>query len=62
MLIKAPNPKSAEDRAALQIIDRAIDNLAQHIGELRGDPSRDQVYTRTAEARAALHEPAQTYP
>jgi hypothetical protein len=52
---QAPTPKSFEDRAAtnraddrtaVQIIDAALDVLAQNIGAMRGDPSREEVLAR----------------
>ncbi len=54
---------TTETREALHKLDAALDFVEAFVSEIRGDPIRSQVYTRTVEARAAqLHEPAALRP
>jgi hypothetical protein len=52
-----------EAREAIRKVDAALDFVESFVAEIKGDPDRTAVYTRTVEARAAQpHEEPALYP
>ncbi len=49
-----------EAREAIRKLDSALDFVESFVAEIKGDPIRSQVYTRTVEAQQ--HEPSALYP